>query len=208
MFQMRKQTHTLADVPQMELYKMAVKQYFLGALAWDYADTVNDLAASMRLDGTKKISRAVNNLRREYNSVRSLDLDAKHRDKEWELAQLFESINKQHLSRLYTSLCNEIRRDHTKLTDEYVTLVASTYVALTVLDTVMLFARQCDRYIEIYYPEAPHSILPDHFVQLAKLLPLFAGDIYNPNMQARTLTAKILLNEVNRIELFDEDGKQ
>lgn len=56
---------TIEDVPKDELLKMAALLFIIGRLAWDYADTVLDLASQMKLGGeTKRISRTIREIRR------------------------------------------------------------------------------------------------------------------------------------------------
>lgn len=192
---------TLGNVPQADLGHMAVKIYLIGALVWDYTDTILDISAQMRIGATKKISRAIRELRQDYDRVRARNLDSKYVEREWELAELFESINKDHFTKLYNALQNEIRHD-TNLDKDYEILVGAVQIAMTVLDALKLYAAQCDQFIHKYYPAAPHSILPDHFRRLSILLPEYAGDCYNRRSTARQLTARILLNSINDIELY------
>lgn len=91
---------TLDDVPQTELAHMAVKIYMIGAMVWDYTDTVLDIAAQMRIVEAKKLSRTIRELRKEYDYIRSRDLDCNHIKREWEMAELFESVNKEAFQRL------------------------------------------------------------------------------------------------------------
>lgn len=181
---------------------MTVKIYFVGALAWDYTETVLDIAAQMKISETKKLSRTIRELRRNYDRLRAIDLDAEHIRQEWKLAELFETVNKDHISRLCNGLLTEIRHNH-KLNGDYESLVEAVQIALTMLDALRLYADQCDAFIKKYYPDAPHSILPDHFTQLSVLLPEYAGDCYYSHSKARDTTARILLNEINRIELYE-----
>lgn len=195
---------TLDDVPQTQLFHMTVKVYMIGALVWDYTDTVLNIAAQMRIGGpTKKLARAIRELRRDYDYIRSSDLDSDHIRREWELAQLFESLNKEAFRRLCNGLITEIRHD-TKLDKDYETLVEAVQMAMTMLDALKLYAAQCDSFIRQYYPDAPHSILPDHFIRLDMLLPEYAGDCYNRHSEARYVTARILLKEINNIELYGD----
>lgn len=186
------------DIPQDELFRMAVKLYIIGALVWDYTDTVLDICVQMRIHEVKKLARVVRELHKDYDYRRSLDLDREHISKEWKLAELFEQINKDNLTKLCIGLRNEIYR--MGLDEANAMLVEAVQMAMTVLDTMRLYAAQCNRFIRRYYP-AKHSILPEHFSRLAILLPEFAGDCYDENSPTRRLTAKILLNELNGIEL-------
>lgn len=199
---LRPKAKSFYDIPKDILSKKAVKMYIIGALVWDYAETVIDIAAQMKLGGeTKRLSRAIRVLQRDYKQIRAAHLDNNSLKREWELAELFESLNSDEFKRLCHGLCAEIHRD-TELNRDYAGLVEAVQMALTLLDTLFLYAAQCDSYILEYYPQAPHSILPDHFRKLRILLPEFAGDCYDNNSQTRSLTAKILLNKINEIELY------
>lgn len=190
---------SLDDVPQDKLLMMAVKIYLVGSLVWDYAGTVLDLVSTMRPDGTKKLTRTVREIKRDYDSLRSLDLDRAHLAREAELALLFEQIHKERFNTLWLGLRSETRRYG--LDPDSSALVESVQMAMTVLDALKLYASECDAFIRRYYPEAPHSILPDHFIRLAVLLPQFAGDCYDGASNTRSITARILLNEIKNIEL-------
>lgn len=193
---------TLDDVPQDELAYRVVKLYIVGSLVWDYTESVLDLAAQMKIPGApKKLSRAIREVHRDYDRVRSYDLDAEHVEKERELAELFEDINRKDFSELSKGLVKEIREE-TNLNDEYVYLVEGVQIAMTVLDALVLYAAQCDIFIREYYPRAPHSILPDHFRKLAILLPEYAGDCYNRHSKTRARIARALLDRINEIDLY------
>lgn len=195
----RQRQGSLNDVPKEKLDKL----YLVGALVWDHTETVLDIAAQMRISSCRKLSRTIRELRKNYDRIRSKDLDNAHIRREQELAEMFEEINKEVFTRLCNGLIMEIRHD-TNLNNEYEILVESVQMAMTVLDALMLYAAQCDKFIRKYYPSAPHSILPDHFRRLAILLPEYAGDCYDRHSQTRYVTARILLNEINKIELYGD----
>lgn len=196
-----KRRGSLDDVPQDELVYRTIKIYLIGALAWDYSETVLDMAAQMRIAETKKLSRTIRSIRRDYDSLRAQDLDEYHLRREWELAEHFETIVARNFAQLRNGLIDEMRYRH-RLNRDNELLVESVQIAMAVLDALMLYAVQCDEFIRKYYPGAPHSILPDHFKLLAKLLPEFAGDCYDRDSMSRQITAKILLNEINAIEMY------
>ena len=188
-------------IPPAKLSAMGVKLYIVGALAWDYADSVLNIAAQMRIPQTKRLCRTIRALRCNYDKMRALSLDREHIRCEWNLAEMFEGICKSHFQKLCLGLRNEIRRD-TELNPQYVMLVEAVQMAMTLIDTLKLYAAECDSFIRNYYPTAPHSILPDHFKSLATLLPEFAGDCYDASSYSRSTTARILLKEINDIELY------
>lgn len=190
-----------ADIPADRLAVMGVKLYIVGALAWDYTDSVLNIAAQMRIPQTKRLCRTIRSLRCNYDKMRALSLDREHMRCEWNLAEMFEGICKGHFQKLCLGLRNEIRRD-AELDPQYVMLVEAVQMAMTLIDTLKLYAAECDSFIRNYYPTAPHSILPDQFKSLATLLPEFAGDCYDASSYSRSATARILLKEINDIELY------
>lgn len=198
---------SFADVPREEISPRAVKLFVFAALTWDYVDTVLDIASQMRLrNGTQKVSRRIRELRDDYNRVRSRSLDEAHFAEEWRLAQLFEKINKVHLAKLNYALKAETSHDYA-LDEDYEMLVVAVQTAMTLLDALRMYAAECDAMIRRYYP-APHSILPPQVAELSGLVPLFAGNCYNAASEARRLTARILLNEINAISIRRDDGDE
>ncbi len=194
---------TSADISdQKKLARMAVKIYLLGSLAWDYADTVCNIAASMRLSQTKKVSRAIRELKHDYDRFRSRSLSNADVDKETELGLLFESLCQNHFNKLVYGLSVDAVPD---LNEDYKMLIKAVYMALTIIDTMILFAKECDDWIQSQGVNA-HSILADHFHRLSSLLPLFAGDCYGKS-DSRELTSRILLKEIKRIEIYDDNGR-
>lgn len=151
-------THTFFDVPPKELVYRSLKLYLMGALVWDYTETVLDQVSQMRLESTKKTARAVRALRRDFDQVRAQDLDADHLAIEWNMAEQFEQIVSANLTQLHYGILNETRRRF-KLDDRTELLVESVQTAMTMLEALKLYADQCDEFIRQYYPEAPHSIL-------------------------------------------------
>lgn len=190
-----------ADLPQKPLARMAVIIFMLGSLAWDYADTCCNIAASMKIDPLKKLSRAVRQLRREYDSFRSPLMRGESIAEESRLALMFEEICEEHFVRLNYGVDSE--KKISRLNTDHKMLVNAVQMAMTVLDTMKLYAAECDKWIRSQGFDG-HSILADHFVRLAILLPQFAGDCYNPASEARRLTARILLKEIKQIDICRE----
>lgn len=199
---------SLDNIPKKFMHRTSIKIFIIGALVWDYADTVLELAAQMRIDrGTRKLSHAIREIRRDYDYMCRKHIDVEHVEQICDLSLLFERINKDNLAKLNYGLLNEIRSRDAALDEDYIMLLDAVLTALTVLDALRMFAAECDIKIAKCYPYAPHGCLPDHFRRLAVLLPQYAGDHYIPDSEARRITARVLLNEINSIELYDNHGK-
>lgn len=199
---------SLSNIPGKFFRRMSIKIFIIGALVWDYTETVLDIAAQMRIDhGIRKVSRAIRETRRDYDQMCRRHIDLEHMERICDLSLLFERINKERLTKLNYGLINEIHKHDCELDRDYIMLLDAVLTALTVLDALQLFAAECDEKIAKVYPHAPHSCLPDHFQRLAVLLPQYAGDHYFVDSESRRITAKALLNEINTIELYDDNGK-
>lgn len=189
------------DIPADLALRMAIKLHLLAALAWDYADTVINWAGkAMNQQETKQLSRQIRQLRSDHDRLRSRTVDDETVHKEFGLAMLFENICADHLSKLRFGLCNELRKTFPDLSEKSFTLLMAVQELLTLTDAMKLYADECDVTIRTY-GMYQHSILCDQLAQLARLAPGFAGDRYF-HPEARRLTAKILLNELKRIDLF------
>lgn len=197
---------TIDDLPQREFLRRGFKIFMLGSLAWDYTDTVLIMAKQLRLpDETKIVTRRIRNLKMDFDQIHSKSLSESDIEEERKIAEQFEDFCREHLNKLVFSLNNEkivadVIRDH-KI------LVNSIQQALTIIDTMKIYAAKCDRWIRDNGVHDANSILPIHFIHLSKLLPLLAGDCYNPDSEARRITARILYKELDRVELYDNEGE-
>lgn len=193
---------TTRDIPLDLLSHMAVKLHMIELLAWDYADTVISwLGGAMNSAETKRLSRRIRQLKTDYDIFHSHSLDDESTRRAFDLALLFESVCKKHITKLCYGLRNELRKAFPDLSEKSYTLLLAVYQLLTITDTMKMFAAECDVTIRSYGVNK-HSILCDEAAQLAKLAPEFAGDCYMKS-ESRRLTAKILLNELKQIELFE-----
>ena len=196
---------SLSDIPQRPLAAMAVKLYLLGALAWDYTDTVVDIAVQMRCDRTKPLCRAIRELRRRYDRFRQSSLDSSDIAREKELGELFEKLQRKHIDKLCYGLRNEISQYG--LDADSVYLVQAVQMAMTVIGGMKLYAAECDEWIRKQGVADRHSMLSDYFIALETLLPEFAGDCYDRHSESRRITAAIICNGIRHIDIYDDDGK-
>lgn len=186
------------DIPKERLIEWSYKLYILMNLAWDYVDTICDCCISMKLSPTKKLVRAIRHLKAEYDRFRSVSMDQTMVDNETEHAQTFEEYVRSDIRKLNFGLEHEISK--LDLTKDHKWLVLSVQHALTLMDSVKIYAQWCDKQIASYGVWACDCCLVQtEFLRLFELVPQFAGDCYQPNIKARKLTAKILVNRIMKI---------
>lgn len=192
----------IADaVPRDILLHWAANLYTLMNLAWDYVETVLDVVIQMRVTETKPLVRRIRELKREYDRFRSRALDSRAERNERECAEAFEDFVQKHLSRLFNALEFETMKQDIR--KDYATLVIAVQQAMTILDTVSLYARKCDKEIREKYKVAVPDMcmVQKEFLPLYNLIPQFAGDCYDKNLPARKLTAGILINELSKTDI-------
>lgn len=194
---------TIDDIPTQITGAMAVKLYLLGALLWDYTDTILDIASSLRIASTRSHSRTVRALRLDYYRDRQYLIDPEHVAKETELALLFEEISAPALAELNSRLNAEI--ENLPLTPDLALLAKAVQIALTILDVMKAYAARCDKWLAAQGVRG-HSILDDRFRTLASILPRFNPPGIPVTSPARRHTSDALLAELLRIELYDDRG--
>ena len=202
----RQSWHCVVDVvPPRVLVDWALRLYTLTNLAWQYIDTVLDISVQMRQPETKKLVRAVRQIRREYDQFRAKSVDDESARKETERTELFEDIHSEDFRKLFFGLENEVGK--LGLKPQHRDLLVATQQALTVMDSVKVYARRLDekmrREYSLFCPDC--SLVQVEFLRLYGLIPQFAGDCYRPDIEARRLTARILANRVESIVMRYED---
>ena len=197
---------TIDDLSIDTRVRMVIKIGLLGTLAWDYTETVLDIARQMKIKDMVKVSRAIQQVKREHDIFRRKSI--KDDDSEFlgGLTDLFEQINQKAFTRLCGGLDVEIGK-MADLNAEYVYLVKAVQMVMTVLDAMKLYDADCRAWI-VSEGVKDHTFIPHHFDQLARLIPLYAGDCYDPKSASRKITARILYNEVKNIELYDGKGNK
>ena len=185
-------------VPEDMLYVMACKTYAMCNLAWQYVDTIIDFCVEQRIDGTKRLVRAVRELKDRYNRFRDSNVAniIIKRDEDRN-AETLEDFAAKDFSRLFYSLDAEVGK--LGLNANHKMLVVAVHQALTVIDAVKLYASQCDERLKPYgITIHKYALLQKDFLLMSRLIPEFAGDCYS-QIGSREGTAKILLNKVNEM---------
>lgn len=182
---------TLADIPGELLEAWGIKLFSLMNLTWDYIDTICDLCVAMRLQPTKPLVRLVRELKRNYDSFRSLYVHSGFQRKERRNGELIEENLSLDFKKLFYSLSNEVSK--LGLADDHKSLVIAVQQALTLMDAVKVYARRCDREIAamgVWVCDC--CLVHTEFLKLYDIIPQFAGDCYQPDIEARRLTAGII----------------
>lgn len=194
---------TFNDVPQKELMQKGAMVYVAGALLWDYADTVLDLARLYKLSSTRSTSRRILEIRKLYDKMLREDLANDDMNSIEDLSYQLETLASQDLTKLCNALSAEITFKTPHIDDRIKQIVIAVQMCMAVIDAVKAYGAECDKFVEQYYPDVKHGIIPDHITILSNLIPIYAGEYYNRNSNARALTAKILLRHMKSVTFHD-----
>ncbi|MBD5223880.1 MAG: hypothetical protein HDS71_07535 [Bacteroidales bacterium] len=196
----RKRKKTIEAVPDEILVDMSTRLFALMNLAWDYVDTILDICISLRISETKPLVRRIRELKREYDKFRWPSMGKTLEKDEENLGLEIEEKLSVDFYRLFNGVEHEVNK--LNLTQEHKTLVIATQQALTLMDAVKIYARRCDKKIASYDVwVCDCCMVQTDFMKLYPLIPLFAGDCYQPNINARKLSAGIIANKLQDLEL-------
>lgn len=191
---------TIEAVPLEVQLRLSFKLFALMNLAWDYVDTLCDLCIAEKLSETKPLVRRIRELKRDYDKFRWRSMDKDSVNQEEERGLYIEDQLKGDLKKLQYGLENDIAK--LDLTPRSFNLVLATQQALTLMDAVKDYARRCDKVIASYNVWISDCclVLPQ-FLALFNLVPQFAGDCYQSNLNARKLSAGIIANKLQLMEV-------
>ncbi|MDE7180064.1 MAG: hypothetical protein K2N88_02560 [Muribaculaceae bacterium] len=196
----RKRKKTIEAVPDEVLVDMSARLFALMNLTWDYVDTILDICISLRISETKPLVRIIRNLKREYDKFRwSCMTSTSERDEQETGLEIEEKLSVD-FNRLFNGVEHEVNK--LGLSKEHKMLVIATQQALTLMDAVKIYARRCDKKIASYDVwVCDCCMVQTDFMKLYPLIPQFAGDCYQPNLNARKLSAGIIANKLQDLEL-------
>lgn len=176
------------------------KLFALMNLTWDYVDTICSLCATMQLQETKPLVRVIRSLKTEYDRFRSPIMSRELENYETHHGLMLEEICSADLSKLTYGL--NLETSKFGLNSDRKMLVIAVHQALTLMDAVKIYARWCDKQIASYDVwVCDCCMVQTEFMKLYGLIPQFAGDCYEPDLESRKITAGILVNRLKAIPL-------
>lgn len=151
--------------------RFAYVPFVIAQLTWDYADTVADLAASLRIPGTKKLNRRLRALKQEYDWLRRPYIDSDHCASEVRNGLVFEQGVAAILSQMRLNLRLDLADEHPTLTDdERMYLIAVHQCGIT-LSALRRYVSEETRRVAALLDRRVGDILPPQLHQLGRMLP-------------------------------------
>lgn len=158
------------------LFRFAYVPFVIAQLVWDYADTILNMATLLHITQTRKLSRTIKELRRDYDQVRAPHIDAAHEASEVANMYVFENSVAGITQLLLVNLKIELNREYPELEADYLAFLIAVYQCDITLKALLLYTRrQTDRIAKKIDRNVGH-ILPEAIYRLGKLIPEFVGD--------------------------------
>lgn len=199
------------SIPDRLTIPFAYRLFAMQNLTLQYVDTVLDFCIEKRIDGTKRLVRAVRQLRKGIDRLYARSFGDKEqlaKESEASNAARFEDNVDELLTRLFYGLDTEVGR--LGLTGDSKALVIAVHQALTIADVTRMHAREGDEMLRRYHVPVARTgctMLPDEFLAIADLLPQFAGDCYKLS-RSREITAKALLTALRKHVIVMPNGTE
>lgn len=198
------------SIPGSVTIPFAMRLLAMQNLTLQYVDTVTGFCVEKRIGGTKRLVRAVRELRlgidRLYAGSFKGEAGRLAKESEARNAAEFEDNADALLTRLFYGLDTEVGRLGLKGDDK--ALVIAVHQALTIADVARMYAREGDEMLRRYHVPVARtgcSMLPNEFLAIAGLLPQFAGDCYKLS-RSREITAKAMLTVLRKHVIVMPDG--
>lgn len=141
--------------------------FVIAELAWDYADTITQLSANLKLGKeAKRLSREIYSLRQEYNSCRTPDIGKKRHNSEVENMYIFEDGTQGITDKLIANLRCRLH-SFDKASALYLMAVWQCEIMLRAL------FRYCRRIVDKISAKENHEIdnpLPEHVSSLLAIV--------------------------------------
>jgi hypothetical protein len=168
---------SLYDIQDDELlFRVAYIPYVIGALIWDWTDSILEQAAQMKIKETTALARGIRTLKERYEDFRSNRIYDHLKEREQEHAEQFQDNYDKWFSDLYKEFREQIQYRYPRLYPQWIYFHATTYVTMVILKALFSYSVWCDREINKVLGQTENSILPDHFEKLYKLIRLYLGD--------------------------------
>lgn len=192
------------------LMRFAYIPFVVAQLAWDYADTVIDVATLLRLHPTKKLCRAIRELKRRYDNVRAEFTNYAHRDSEIDNMYVFEEGVSDLFSLYLKNIEFDLNKEYPELEGDYRLMLLSVYQCHIVLKSIYRYVEIQREKIEKIVGHTIGDILPVELRKLDILIMEFVGDKpISSQFDAQQKTyAQCIANRMCLVELNDKDAEQ
>lgn len=191
------------------LMRFAYVPFVIASLAWDYIDTILVLSAAQKKHETKRLCRAVRQLKSEYDRLRAPYIDKDHQSSEEVNMLVFENGVKDIFNLYLVNIAADLKREYPNLDDDSLVFLKAVYQAHIVLLSIYKYVNKQTSIVEKLLNEHIRDILPSQLRRVDGLVMAFVGDkpISEQFAKEQESYAQILCNRMLKVELIDKENK-
>lgn len=174
-------------------------------VVWDYADSIIDMAATMRLHETKALSRTIKQLRKEYDEDRYRVISNRWRKSETEnMIRFQEVLYEDFFGKTFKNFKKEVETQYSDLDANSVMLIATVYCCKAVIAGLKRYCEVQEKIVASIVGFEITPIMPKQVMQLNSLIIEFAGDSPLANVEPMIQRcAEELANFISEVEPED-----
>lgn len=183
------------------VFRISYLPFVFFDVIWDYIDTLMDLARIIGNKETRRLSRALRQIRADYDYKRAKTLDWEHRQRIAKHAQQFIEESDP-LNWAWKVIHSEYKRKNPDLLPEWVMFIAQADLVCAMFAALTKYARHFDPMITAKAGRKLHTILPDEVRRMQILIPEYLGGM--PHTRIRRLVDAVLFKDFLTQPLTDE----
>ncbi len=189
------------------LLRFGYVPFVIAEVAWDFADTVINLAIINRQHSTKKLCRILRELRKEYLRMKQSVLDEAHLNSEQKNMETFEDELNDYFHKLYSTNVDELLNEYPNIDEDRRMMIAESYLCYFVLQALFRYTSNISAKVAKAVGHPIGNILPDELRKLSKEIIKFAEDcpINSEIMTSKESFVSELVNYINDIELYEDE---
>ena len=183
------------------VFRISYLPFVFFDVIWDYIDTLMDLARIIGNKETRRLSRALRQIRADYDYKRAKTLDWEHRQRIAKHAQQFIEESDP-LNWAWKVIHSEYKRKNPDLLPEWVMFIAQADLVCAMFAALTRYARHFDPMITAKAGRKLHTILPNEVRRMQILIPEYLGGM--PHTRIRRLVDAVLFKDFLTQPLTDE----
>ena len=179
---------------------VGLKTSLLCNLIWDMVDSIIDYCALYKIGEVKVVSRALRELKREYDRFRASAINTAKRQQEDENAEIFRELYKNDLSDILNSVMADV--SSLNLTKEESIFINAVHRAIAMGEALKLYGAWADLELKKQGgAPAKYSFIQNSMLKALELIPLFAGDCLLKNFRSCEPAARLLFSRITEMDI-------
>lgn len=207
--QERKRKPLSEVLDEITMFRYGYVPFVIAELAWDYADTVVNMAMICGHTQTKKLCRAVRELRREYERYHDKVVPSNGKECESDNMILFEDAVEDIFKLYITNVKCDLIREYHNINDDNLHFLVSIYQCLIVIKSLLRYSADQTKKAEKMAGYHVDDVMPREMRSLETIISAFVGDmpVSNRFIKEQETYVKTFATQMALIELNITDNE-